>query len=67
LTDGSNCCHVGFQVYTEIFECDGLCGICSDIWKECAASIFRVTDTSSVAEVMGRKESEGYMGQFEEI
>lgn len=37
-----------------IFE--GTCGTSSDIWKECTASIFRVTVTSSVGEeVFGKQ------------
>jgi len=43
------------------------CGICTDIWKECAAAIFRVTDNSVHEEVLGSKESSGYIGQLEEM
>jgi len=44
-----------------------VCGICYDIWMECAASIFRLTDSSVPEEVLESKESEGYMGQLEEM
>jgi len=34
---------------------------------ECPASILRVTDSSVGEEVLESKESEGYMGQLEEM
>ena len=44
-----------------------VCGICSDIWKESAASIFRVIDSSVGEEVVESKENAGYIGQLEEM
>jgi len=48
---------VGFVVFVLTF----------DIWKECAASFFRVNDSSVAEEVVGSKGSEGYMRQLEEM